>query len=162
MKNPRDGDLEAIRQGAEYFRTRGCADCHGLDAKGIRGPDLTGLWEAGASEDRLFQTIRRGVPGSEMPATNGPDEDIWAVLAYLHTLDTPVTAEAVAGNAGNGQQIFSTKCRKLSSREWLWWRPGTRSLAHWRPPVAHGAHAESEKCQFVYYCVRARFPGHAN
>jgi mono/diheme cytochrome c family protein len=109
-KNPRDGDKNAIREGAEFFRTRGCADCHGLDAKGVRGPDLTGLWESGAREDRLFQTVRRGIPGSEMPATNSPDDDIWAVLAYLHTLNTSVTVETVTGNVENGNRIFSAKC----------------------------------------------------
>jgi mono/diheme cytochrome c family protein len=108
--NPRDGDQKAIREGLEIFRTHGCADCHGLDAKGVRGPDLTSLWESGVRVDRLFQTIRRGVPGSEMPPNNGPDEDIWAVLAYLHTLNAPVAAEASTGSADDGARVFSAKC----------------------------------------------------
>lgn len=109
-KNPRDGDPAAVREGAEFFRTRGCADCHGLDAKGIRGPDLTSLWESGIPEDRLFQIVRRGIPGSEMPATNSPDDDIWSVVAYLHTLNTGVSKETITGSTENGSRIFSAKC----------------------------------------------------
>jgi cytochrome c oxidase cbb3-type subunit III len=109
-KNPHDGDPAAIREGMEVFRSRGCADCHGLDAKGVRGPDLTILWESGAREDRLFETVRRGVPGSEMPATSGPDDDIWNVLAYLHSLNTTVAVEPATGNAADGAKVFAAKC----------------------------------------------------
>ncbi|HYL36532.1 MAG TPA: c-type cytochrome [Bryobacteraceae bacterium] len=107
--NPRDGDPAAIREGLSIFRAR-CADCHGLDAKGVRGPDLTRLWESGASEARLFQTIRSGVPGSEMPAAVASDDDIWAVLAYLHTLNATAGTEPLAGNADSGAKIFQAKC----------------------------------------------------
>jgi putative heme-binding domain-containing protein len=107
--NPRAADPAFIRAGMSIFRTR-CADCHGLDAKGVRGPDLTGLWESGANDDRLFQTIRRGVPGSEMPPAVGSDEDIWAVLAYLRTLGAVATSEPATGNAENGERTFQAKC----------------------------------------------------
>ena len=107
--NRRDGDPASIREGQAIYRAR-CADCHGLDAKGVRGPDLTRLWESGAREDRLFQTIRSGVPGSEMPAAVASDDDIWAVLAYLHTLNAATPAEAAAGSADSGARIFQAKC----------------------------------------------------
>ena len=32
-----------------------CADCHGADAKGVRGPDLTGLWSTEASDERVVE-----------------------------------------------------------------------------------------------------------
>ena len=53
-----------------------CAACHGADAKGDNGPNLTTLWASGATDDRVFETIRRGVPGSAMPpsaASTGTD-----------------------------------------------------------------------------------------
>ena len=39
-KNPLEGDQNAIRSGMGLFRAR-CADCHGMDAHGVRGPDIT-------------------------------------------------------------------------------------------------------------------------
>jgi mono/diheme cytochrome c family protein len=38
-------DPDAIRTGMGVYRLR-CADCHGTDARGVRGPDLTQLWAA--------------------------------------------------------------------------------------------------------------------
>src|SRR4029079_18415939 len=52
-----------IETGGRLFRER-CADCHGGDAKGSRGPDLTGLWTDAAADDRAFKTIRTGIAGS--------------------------------------------------------------------------------------------------
>jgi len=40
--NPHLGNKESIRSGLALYRVR-CADCHGLDAKGYRGPDLTAI-----------------------------------------------------------------------------------------------------------------------
>src|SRR5688500_1177603 len=65
--NPLAGDAKAIEQGRNMFRGR-CAVCHGMDAKGYRGTDLTtGEWLHGGSDAQLFRTIARGVPGTEMP-----------------------------------------------------------------------------------------------
>src|SRR5690349_824487 len=69
VKNPLEGNAAAIATGAALFRDV-CATCHGLDAKGVRGPDLTALWVSGATDSRVFQTIRRGVPGTEMPPSS--------------------------------------------------------------------------------------------
>jgi len=97
-----------VANGRGLFQTR-CADCHGIDAKGVHGPDLTVIFANGATDDRVFQTIRRGVPGSEMPASNAPDAELRAVVAYLRTL-SPSTSDAVIGNVANGERIFSSSC----------------------------------------------------
>ncbi len=109
-KNPLEGNAEAIQAGQGQFRAR-CADCHGIDAKGVRGPDLTGLRANGATDQRLFRTIRLGVTGTEMPAVNPRtlDEDIWRILAYLSTLSVPAPSVA-RGNAENGARIFKAQC----------------------------------------------------
>jgi cytochrome c oxidase cbb3-type subunit III len=112
-QNPLEGNRDAIRDGGAMFRQR-CAGCHGPDARGDRGPDLTGLWASGASDDRIFQTVRRGVPGSEMPAADPsrvPDRDIWQVLAYVHTLAGSDPPQAFAGTPENGERIFQKTCR---------------------------------------------------
>src|SRR4030088_1459841 len=75
----RDGDPAAIQAGAALFRER-CADCQGADAKGVRGPDLTRLWTTEGSDERAFRTIRSGVPGSIMPPSPAPDDELWAIV----------------------------------------------------------------------------------
>ena len=68
-KNPLEGNALAISNGAAMFRNR-CAGCHGPDAHGFLGPDLTGFWGAGGTDDRMFDIVRRGVPGTEMIAAD--------------------------------------------------------------------------------------------
>jgi putative heme-binding domain-containing protein len=112
-KNPLEGDREAIRNGGAMFRNR-CAGCHGPDARGDRGPDLTGLWVSGVSDDRIFQTVRQGVAGTEMPAADPsrvPDREIWQVLAYVHTLAGTDPQQASTGTPENGERIFQKTCR---------------------------------------------------
>ena len=65
--NPLTGNADAIRFGTALYRAR-CADCHGMDARGVRAPDLTQVWVSGRTDDGLFKTVRNGVPGTEMPA----------------------------------------------------------------------------------------------
>lgn len=108
--NPLAGDAEAIRGGTALYRAR-CANCHGIDARGVRGPDLTAVWAAGRTDDGLRQTIRRGIPGTEMPPINprSKDEDVWKILAYLRTLAVPAT-DTARGNADNGARLFRATC----------------------------------------------------
>jgi putative heme-binding domain-containing protein len=108
-KNPLEGDAVAILNGTALFQSA-CADCHGIDAKGVLGPDLTVLSTSGQSDQRLFQTIRRGVPGTPMPSSSATDEQIWSLLAYLRTLATTVPALASAGDVVNGERIFWASC----------------------------------------------------
>ena len=111
-KNPLEGNADAITAGMGAFRVR-CADCHGMDARGIRGPDITQVWAKGRTDAALFRTVRNGVPNTEMPAHPAPrtsDVDIWRILAYLKTI-APATAEGPApGNAGTGANLFATNC----------------------------------------------------
>lgn len=110
--NPLEGNDEAIRAGMGAYRVR-CADCHGMDARGIRGPDITQVWARGRSDQALFRTIRDGVVNTEMPAFPAPrtsDMDIWRILAYVKTLATPVPADEARGNGVAGRQLFAGKC----------------------------------------------------
>jgi putative heme-binding domain-containing protein len=109
-KNPVEGDPEAIRAGMGLFRMR-CADCHGVDARGIRSPDLTQVWASGRTDEGLFNTVKNGVPGTEMPAqTRIVDHEIWQLLAYLRTLAAPAPSDPPRGHAANGEQIFRAQC----------------------------------------------------
>ena len=107
--NPHLGNAESIRSGMALFRIR-CADCHGMDATGYRGPDLTALMSGDVSDERLFQTIRKGVPGTEMPPSDDPDDDLLLVIAYLRKLSTPAPSERTVGNVENGARLFGSQC----------------------------------------------------
>ena len=111
-KNPHEGDPQAIRLGTARFQLV-CAECHGMDAKGVFGPDLTMLWASGLTDDRIFRTVRQGVPDSSMPPTPPsrlPDDEVWAILAYLRTLTTTAPAPPVSGDAVNGERVFRANC----------------------------------------------------
>jgi putative heme-binding domain-containing protein len=109
-KNPFEGNAEAIRTGMGVFRVR-CADCHGIDARGVRGPDLTQVWASGRTDEGLFKTIKDGVPGTEMPAqTRILDHEVWQVLAYLRTLSAAAPGDPPRGNAANGEKVFRANC----------------------------------------------------
>ena len=111
VANPYEGDPAARRAGAALYGTR-CAECHGADAKGISGPDLTALWAVGTSEARIFQTIRRGVPGSIMPSSAAPDNELWAVVAYLKSVGTVPPVAFATGDADHGQEVFRSFCSR--------------------------------------------------
>jgi putative heme-binding domain-containing protein len=107
--NPLGDDPAAVKEGASLFRAN-CSPCHGLNARGGgRGPDLTsGLWIHGASDTAIFQTISRGVSGTEMPANTFEDGETWALVAYLRSAGSGTHAP-VAGDRAKGEQLFSGK-----------------------------------------------------
>jgi putative heme-binding domain-containing protein len=108
--NPLAGDANAITGGKNIYRGR-CGVCHGIDAKGYRGSDLTtGDWVHGGSDVQIFKTIQSGVAGTEMPANGNMSEDeIWMVIAYLRTLGSPGGAAAERGDAASGDRLFWSK-----------------------------------------------------
>jgi putative heme-binding domain-containing protein len=106
---PAANDPAAVQAGTAIFRER-CAECHGTDAKGVAGHDLTRIWISGASDERVFQTIRQGVPNTIMPSTSAPDAEVWALVTYLRSLNPAGTTDAPKGNAANGERIFWASC----------------------------------------------------
>lgn len=104
-------DAEAIRRGMGVFRLR-CADCHGTDARGVRGPDLTQLWVRGRTDEGIFRTITEGVSGTTMQPIDRirtRDSEIWEVISYLRSLAAPPHRE-LTGNPARGEEIFETSC----------------------------------------------------
>lgn len=107
-KNPHLGNAASIKSGLAIYRVR-CGDCHGLDATGYRGPDLTAIL-GGMPDERLFQTVRKGVPGTEMPPSTIPDDEVLLIMAYLRNLAGVATAEKPLGNVDNGSRLFASQC----------------------------------------------------
>jgi len=109
-KNPLEGNPEAIRSGMGLFRGR-CADCHGMDAHGVRAPDITQVWASGRTDDGLFKIVKGGIPGTEMPANPRIfDYEAWQILAYLRTLAAPAPTDPPRGNAEKGKTVFGAMC----------------------------------------------------
>lgn len=111
--NPYDGDPAAIRAGRALFANR-CTDCHGPDARGRNGPDLTVLWATatGTPDERVFETIRTGVPGSVMPSSAAPEQELWAIVAYLKSVSTVAAVANAAGDASRGREVFASACMR--------------------------------------------------
>jgi alcohol dehydrogenase (cytochrome c) len=82
-----------INQGRTLFGEQ-CASCHGADGRGLNGPNLTNLFAAPGSDERVRQIIRNGVPGSIMPASRNTDAELAAIVGYLKVLGTPPPASA--------------------------------------------------------------------
>ncbi len=109
--NPHLNNKESIRGGMSLYR-RYCGECHALDATGYRGPNLIAYMANGAADEGMFQIIRRGVPGTEMPQSNRPDHEILQMIAYLRNIGSVAPAESIpAGNLANGEQLFAKQCQ---------------------------------------------------
>jgi putative heme-binding domain-containing protein len=109
-KNPFDTPRDA-EQGRMTFVTRGgCSYCHSNDGTGGRGANLTlGEYRFGGSDAELFETIRNGIPGSDMPPTRGPDQDIWRLVAFVKRLGSQGLDEKARGDPIAGKIVYDTK-----------------------------------------------------
>ena len=59
----------------------------------------------------LFTSIKKGVPGTDMPPTNLPDDQIWRVAAFVRALSAPAYESKLPGNPDAGAEIFLGKGR---------------------------------------------------
>src|SRR5580704_5711846 len=76
-----------------------CSACHGTEAKGGRGPDLTsGRWKWGSSDAAIRQNILTGIPGTQMPAFAVPEADGRAIVAWLRSLRKAGPEERITGD----------------------------------------------------------------
>lgn len=104
-------DPDTIRRGMGIYRQR-CADCHGTDARGVRGPDLTQIWNSGRTDEGVFRTITEGVSGTTMQPLDlvrTRESEVWDVIAYLRSMAAPPHRE-LTGDSTRGQEIFETTC----------------------------------------------------
>jgi cytochrome c oxidase cbb3-type subunit III len=113
----------AVEKGQTVFR-RDCAFCHGRDAAGGEtGPDLTrsSLVASDARGAAIEPVIRDGRPGQGMPAFHLPEDELSAVVVFLHSRHDRAEAHpgdrrgvAVAdlqtGDQAAGKQYFEKAC----------------------------------------------------
>src|SRR5947199_10704873 len=86
MKNPVEGQRKAIDQG-EFVYKRRCSNCHGLDARGYRAPDLTaGQFVNVTSDAQLYRVITRGIPKSATPGTKLKQDNVTALVSFTPSI----------------------------------------------------------------------------
>ncbi|MBE7942043.1 MULTISPECIES: c-type cytochrome [Ramlibacter] len=98
--NPFHNQPEAVAEGRALFVKMNCAGCHGYDAKGAMGPNLTdGYWRYGGAPVSIFKSIYEGRPQG-MPAWNPalPPDDIWKIVAYVESLGGSYPAGGLAAS----------------------------------------------------------------
>jgi cytochrome c(L) len=86
LKNPFAGDPEAAAQGKKLFLKTGCYACHGHEAEGAVGPDLTDdEWIYQPTDAMIFNTINRGRSGTVMAPFGDQlkPEEIWKIVEWL-------------------------------------------------------------------------------
>src|SRR5215469_16401459 len=110
QKNPFDTPYDTELGRKTFVTSGGCSYCHASDGTGGRGANLTlGEYRFGGSDAELFDTIRNGIPGSDMPPTRGPDQEIWRLVAFVKRLGSQGLDEKAPGNAAAGKTVYDTK-----------------------------------------------------
>lgn len=100
---------EDVEAGAKIFRSH-CAECHGKGADGGRGPALAGgVFRHGASDAALFDTIKRGIPGTEMPGIYYEGTQIWQVVAFVRSLSRLPQEPPPGGDPAQGEALYLGK-----------------------------------------------------
>jgi cytochrome c oxidase cbb3-type subunit 3 len=88
LKNPLEGNAQALKVGAQLFIGYNCIDCHGADGSGAMAPSLAdGRWHFGGGAAEVFESIYQGRPEG-MPAWGGRigNDQIWMLVTYVRSL----------------------------------------------------------------------------
>lgn len=86
LKNPFAGDTVAAIEGKRLFLKTGCYSCHGHEAEGAVGPDLTDdEWVYKPTDAMIFNTIAKGRRGTVMSpfADQLKPDEIWKIVEFL-------------------------------------------------------------------------------
>lgn len=98
--------VDAARGAAIYAGQ--CAICHGQRGEGGRGATLARAKLRHAPDDAaLRRIIRRGLPGTGMPATWLNEAELQDVAAHVRALGQSVAATPVAGDPARGKTIYA-------------------------------------------------------
>jgi putative heme-binding domain-containing protein len=104
---------QRVDEGRQIYN-RACTACHGADgAGGEMGPALgvPARRYAQASDAQIFDAIKNGIAGTQMPRFAGrlSDDDISKVAAYIRALRGTAIDAPAEGDAAFGEQIFRGK-----------------------------------------------------
>jgi len=114
-------DGGSLESGRSLFQ-KNCANCHGANAKGGRGPDLTtGHWRYGGSQPDLLKNIREGITGTQMPAFAMSIAEAKAVVDFLYSIQEELREEPLTGDPQQGRLLFfgsgqCSRCHMVGGR----------------------------------------------
>jgi cytochrome c oxidase cbb3-type subunit 3 len=110
VSNPLEGNPQAIAEGKRLFVSMNCAGCHGYDAAGGMGPNLTdSYWRYGGVPSSIYKSIFEGRPQG-MPAWGRalPGQDIWKIVAYIQTLGGALTPQQYHAGLQGDHDVTAT------------------------------------------------------
>jgi putative heme-binding domain-containing protein len=95
-----------LAEGKELYRLR-CAECHGAEGEGGRGPNLAdGVFYHGDTDSDLSRTIANGILGTEMPGFAGSELRISQLVAFIRSLNRAARPSELPGDASRGEELF--------------------------------------------------------
>jgi putative heme-binding domain-containing protein len=95
-----------LAEGKELYRLR-CAECHGADGEGGRGPSLAeGVFYHGDTDEDLSRTIRNGILGTEMPGFAGSDLRLSQLVVFIRSLNRAAKPSELPGDPARGERLF--------------------------------------------------------
>lgn len=110
---------QQLRRGRELY-VANCNSCHGSRGEGVVGPSLNNKTLLKAASDKvLFEIVRVGRPGTNMPAwsqeNGGPltDEDIRNVVSFVKAWEKQapvVQPDVYVPTASKGAALFDSTC----------------------------------------------------
>lgn len=92
-----------------------CSGCHGDNAKGGRGSDLTtGKWKWGGSDDEIIRNIQKGIPGTQMPPFPVSESEARTIAGFLRSLSSSTVEDVIKGDPQSGRKLFfgSAQCSR--------------------------------------------------
>ena len=93
--------------GGQALYQKYCTACHGGNAQGGHGPDLTsGKWRWGGSDAEIQRNILSGIPGTEMPATPVSQREGEQIVTYLRSLGRSAPEQEAKGDPVAGRALF--------------------------------------------------------
>jgi len=126
-RTPQTYPREQVDAGRTVFGAQ-CGFCHGRDAAGAGGPDLTRspLVAEDVRGDRIAPVVRSGRAAQGMPPFALSEADLAAVVAFIHDQKaqadtangdrrTVDAADLQTGNAAAGQRYFEARCSRCHS-----------------------------------------------
>src|ERR1035437_3584071 len=117
QKNPLAKNPSAIQSGKQSF-VKNCGACHGSSAAGGRGAKLAGARRVqDISDKKIFDIIRNGVPGTNMPSNRLADQQIWEIVSFIRSLNAVAIDQFVPGDSASGKALFfgAAECSKCHS-----------------------------------------------
>lgn len=106
ITNPFGKDKAAVEAGRTQFSS-GCAVCHGPTGQGGRGSRLADIERVRKMPDaRMFEVIREGVAGTQMPPSSLSDSQIWQLVSFIRSLNLSAVEQDVPGDVAAGELLF--------------------------------------------------------